>query len=145
MIQIEQVEISKNSAEEIAKVEKECFVHPWSAGQVLSTCNGVFFLAKDAEKTIGYAGMYYVLDEAYVTNIGVLPAYRKNGIGKQLLQKLLQYSAEHQMRFLSLEVRKSNFAAINLYEQFGFTVAGERKNYYTDPLENALIMTKNIG
>jgi ribosomal-protein-alanine N-acetyltransferase len=91
---------------------------------------------------VGYGGMYTVLNEGYVTNIGVLPQFRRKGIGKSLVEKLLDYSKEKNLEFLTLEVRVSNKAATNLYKSFGFESVGNRKNFYSNPTEDALIMTR---
>ncbi len=135
---------SKGSdAKEIAFIEKHCFSTPWSEEQIKSSDdNTVFFLLKTEGKTVGYAGMYTVLDEGYVTNIGVLPEYRKMGFGKKLINKLIEFSLEKSLAFLSLEVRESNKVAIDLYSSFGFKEVGIRKNFYTNPNENAKIMTR---
>ena len=134
---------NKTYAEEIANIEKHCFSTPWTKEQIISSNDStVFFLAKIEEKCVGYGGMYTVLSEGYVTNIGVLPEYRKKGIGQRLLDKLLDYSKENKLSFLSLEVRVSNSAAIFLYEKNGFRKIGVRKNFYSNPKEDALIMTR---
>ena len=86
--------------------------------------------------------MYTVLDEGYVTNIGVLPDHRKKGIGKALTNQLIDYSVSQKLAFLSLEVRVSNTPAINLYTSLGFKEVGKRKNFYSNPKEDALIMTR---
>jgi len=86
--------------------------------------------------------MYTVLDEGYVTNIGVLPDFRRRGIGAKIVKELIDFSVEKALSFLSLEVRVSNLAAIELYKSFGFEEVGKRKNFYRLPNEDALIMTR---
>lgn len=140
---IEQVAGLSAAAGEIAQIERHCFAHPWSEKQVAETLNGTFFIARAKNgKAVGYAGMTVVLDEAYVTNIAVLPAYRRRGIGERLLQSLLASCLEQGCSFLSLEVRQSNFAAQKLYEKYLFSPVGVRKNYYSEPTENAILMTR---
>ena len=130
-------------AKDIAVIEKHCFSMPWTENQIISSDDStVFFLAKTDEKIIGYRGMYTVLDEGYVTNIGVLPEFRRRGIGAKIVKELIDYSIEKSLSFLSLEVRVSNLAAINLYKSFGFEEVGKRKNFYRLPNEDALIMTR---
>lgn len=130
-------------ADEIAEIEKYCFSTPWTSEQIKSSNDStVFFLAKEGKKTVGYGGMYTVLDEGYVTNIGVLPDFRRKGWGKKLVNELLNFSKEKGLAFLSLEVRVSNMAAISLYSYFGFEKAGVRKDFYHNPKEDALIMTR---
>ena len=91
----------------------------------------VYFVAKDNGKCIGYAGFWNVSGEGDITNVAVLPEYRKNGIGSML-------------ELLTLEVRKSNIAAQGLYKKYGFDIIGERKRYYSDNGEDAWIMTKSF-
>ena len=133
----------ENQAEEIANIERHCFATPWTAEQVKSSDDStVFFLAKVEDKTVGYGGMYTVLDEGYVTNIGVLPDYRKQGIGRKIVNKLIDFSIEKGLAFISLEVRVSNIPAISLYRSLGFKEVGRRKNFYSHPTEDAFIMTR---
>ena len=133
----------EKDAELIAEIERHCFSTPWTAEQVKSSNDStVFFLAKLDEKVVGYGGMYTVLDEGYITNIGVLPEFRRMGLGAKIVNKLIDFSKEKRLSFLSLEVRVSNNAAIKLYKNFEFKEAGQRKNFYHSPREDALIMTR---
>lgn len=136
----------ENEADGIENIEKACFSKPWSKSSVIeSFLHGTkFFIYKEQEKTVGYMGLSCVLDEGYVTNVAVLPEYRRKGIASKLLEFCLKYATEKQLSFISLEVRKSNASAIKLYEKFGFIVEGERKNFYEAPVENALIMTRRF-
>lgn len=133
----------EKDAELIAEIERKCFATPWTEEQIKSSDDStVFFLARVDEKVVGYGGMYTVLDEGYVTNIGVLPEFRRRGIGAKIVNELIDFSKERSLSFLSLEVRVSNIAAINLYKSFGFEEVGKRKNFYRLPNEDALIMTR---
>ena len=133
----------KRDAEFIAEIERRCFSTPWTKEQIEnSEDTTVFFLAKDGEKVVGYGGMYTVLDEGYVTNIGVLPEYRRRGIGSKIVNELINFSIEKSLDFISLEVRVSNQAAIELYKSFDFKEVGKRKNFYRNPAEDAFIMTR---
>lgn len=134
----------ESSAEEIEEIEKECFSIPWSKKSITeSFLHGTkFLLYKEDGKTVGYIGLTVVLDEGYVTNIAVLPQYRRKGIASALIESCIDIATEKNLSFISLEVRKSNFAAIKLYEKYGFKVMGERKNFYECPTENALVMTR---
>ena len=137
------VEDIASDAKDIEEIEKHCFSTPWTGEQITSSGdNTVFFLAKKDGKAVGYSGMYTVLDEGYVTNIGVLPDYRRNGLGRRLTQSLIDYSVEKELSFISLEVRVSNFRAIELYKSLDFKEVGKRKAFYSNPKEDALIMTR---
>lgn len=130
---------------EIANIEKNCFSTPWSEEQIRASSDStVFFIAKYDDRYVGYGGMYSVLDEGYVTNIGVLPEYRKKGIGKMILEKLLECAKAKKLTFLSLEVRPSNVPAISLYEKYGFEMVGRRPNFYQNPKEDALLLTRYL-
>ena len=89
---------------------------------------------------VGYMGLQIFCGEGYVTNVAVLPEYRRQGIAQKLILKEL----ENEMNFITLEVRKSNAPAINLYQKMGFENVGIRPRFYTAPDEDAVIMTKNI-
>jgi len=129
----------------IYEIEKECFSVAWSENSIreeLENELAFFYVCKIQGKVIGYGGMHYVSKEGYIDNIAVTSSYRKQGIGKMILQKLEDKVISTQGELLTLEVRQSNADAISLYENFGFITEGIRKNYYSDPKENALIMTK---
>ena len=126
----------------IAKLEKECFSSPWSESAVLSSAKNdcVFVLFEEDNVVKGYAGLQIVLDEGYITNVAVGASFRRQGIARALMEELLKKLDT--LSFISLEVRVSNLAAINLYSSLGFTKEGIRKNFYDAPKEDALIMTK---
>ena len=129
----------------IFKIEESVFAHPWSLESLktlLLDDKSVAFIAVDSNAICGYCGLNTILDEGYITNVAVLESYRRQGIGKLLVNALIDFAKENNLAFLTLEVRKSNIPAINLYKNNGFEEVGERKNYYTSPLENALLMTK---
>ena len=105
--------------------------------------NMAFFVVKNDENTFcGYAGMMFVLDEAEVISVAVKEEFRGLGCGTLLMDALLEKCYEKEMSTLSLEVREGNAPARRLYEKVGFTLEGVRKNYYSNPKENALIMTR---
>ena len=131
--------------EEVAQLEKKCFVHPWSAQSLeseLANENSVFLTAVEDNRVVGYIGMNVVVDEGYIFNVAVDENYRKKGIGSALIRELVTFGKKNNLCFLTLEVRESNEAARSLYSKFGFIKVGERKNYYKDPAESAVLMTK---
>ncbi len=132
----------------IAETEKECFSQPWSeaaVGQELKNENAVFFVAEYLCDKVGYMGMHTVLDECYVANVAVVRKYRRRSIGKKLLRYAEERAKERGCSFISLEVRAGNKSAIALYTSEGYEKAGERKNFYSEPKEDALIMTKKLN
>ncbi len=130
----------------IAALETECFSSPWSEKAVLESAaaDTSFFVFSEEEKILGYAGLQIVLDEGYVTNIAVTKAARGKGIGENLVDALINFAKEKKLTFISLEVRESNVPAISLYTKCGFLEVGKRKNFYQNPTENAIIMTKEL-
>ena len=127
-----------------ARLEREGFSRPWSRESLeseLNNPNSVFLAALDGEKTVGYAGMSVIVDEGYIFNVAVTSAYRRRGVGSALIRELVTYGKKNNLCFITLEVRRSNLAAISLYSGFGFVKAGERRDYYSHPTENAVLMT----
>ncbi|BAU67411.1 ribosomal-protein-alanine acetyltransferase [Stanieria sp. NIES-3757] len=89
---------------------------------------------------IGIGCFWAILEEAHITLLGINPNYQRQGLGKLLLYALLQQAIERKLERATLEVRAGNQAAINLYEKFGFRLAGRRKKYYPRTGEDALIL-----
>lgn len=140
--------MSEKDSAELARLDKRCFSVPWSEKSFAEESRNelaTYFVAKEDNKIIGYAGFWHVADEGDITNIAVAPDYRKRGIGSKLLDILIKTAIERNLSLLTLEVRQSNCAAISLYESFGFQKIGSRKRYYTNPIEDALIMSKYFG
>ena len=101
------------------------------------------FLVAEGEdgSVLGYAGLHVVLDEGYIDNVAVDPAYRRQGIADALIDTFVRFGAA-KLAFLTLEVRAGNAPAIALYEKHGFYEVGRRKDYYDDPKEDAILMTR---
>lgn len=144
---IQIVPMSAETVEEVAQIERRSFSSPWSLDMLaeeLSNPMAVYYTAVEDGTVLGYAGLHHIIDEGYITNIAVRADRRGQGIGSLLLDALVAYAQEHDLRTLSLEVRASNAPAIALYEKRKFERAGLRKNYYTLPTENALILTLEL-
>ncbi len=127
----------------VAELEKQIFSLPWSEdgfrAAVLMPQN-VFLVAEDAGEICGYLGMYTSIDEGEITNVGVAPACRNQGIGRKLMQAALSTAHQQGLAQVVLEVRVSNASAIHLYESCGFVNVGVRKGFYEQPKEDAYIM-----
>ena len=135
--------MAETDCEQTEILMKECFSVTWSVDalkEMFHTKGYCSFLAKEETEVIGYIGMKVVLDEADITNVAVLPAYRKKGIARKLLQQLLDEARQQGIYSIYLEVRDSNAAAITLYKHAGFKEVGQRKNYYDNPREDARLM-----
>ena len=130
-----------------AAVEAACFSQPWSANSLeLLTKDGigVGFACLDGGRVVAYGGMICAVDEGQITNIAVLPDYRRRGMGDAIVRSLLRYAKDQHLDSVTLEVRASNAAAIALYRRTGFSEAGRRKAFYTKPTEDAIIMTAKV-
>lgn len=137
--------MTEDAVKAVSAIEKECFSIPWSEDGIreeLTNENARFFVAEKNGEIVGYMGMHIVLDECYIANVAVLPSCRRQGIGERLVSNGIDIAEKEGCAFITLEVRVSNSAAVTLYEKKGFEKMGERKNFYSDPTENALIMTK---
>lgn len=135
----------KSHISQIAEIEKQSFSRPWTEkglSQELDNPNAFFYVACVRDVVLGYVGLHCVLDEGFIANIAVLPIYRGKGVASKLLEHLEIFAKERSLSRLTLEVRKSNTSAIGLYKKFGFAEDGIRKNFYSDPTEDALIMSK---
>ena len=130
----------------VAALEKECFSEPWSENAILESYNSGtrFFTVCNNDNLLGYVGISTVLDEGYFTNIAVTASARRSGVASLLMHQLDVLARESKLSFISLEVRESNIAAQSLYNKFGYKNEGLRKNFYRNPNENAIIMTKRF-
>jgi len=138
------VPAAENRLDEVCALEEICFSQPWTRRQLeaqLDPSQYVFLTALDGAQLAGYGAFLYVLDEGYISNIAVAPEYRRQGVGGALLDALLESAASLCLAFLTLEVRESNKAARSLYESRGFQVVGLRRDYYSLPREDAILMT----
>lgn len=130
---------------EIAEIESRCFSMPWtekSLSDELDNENAHFLSAVFDGKVIGYIGIIEICGEADITNVAVLPEYRRCGIGEMLMKEAENGAVERNCESITLEVRVSNKAAISLYNKSGYKQAGIRKGFYEKPKEDALLMTK---
>lgn len=142
-------EIRKENGENlkaIAELEKECFSSPWSEKSLSESIeNGAYLFSAFTENEFsGYAGVSVVCGEGYITNIAVKEKFRNKGVGNALLTELINAVKDGGGEFISLEVRESNEKAVRLYEKNGFEKVGVRKDFYSSPKENALIMTRRF-
>ena len=143
------LDAARSDVDELVALERACFSVPWTKGQIIAELpdrQHELLIARDEQGTLlGYVGMMTVLDEGYIANVAVDPAYRRQGIGDRLIERLTEIAAERRLSFVTLEVRAGNRPAIALYEKHGFVPVGLRRNYYIQPREDALLMTKTFG
>ena len=141
--------IREEDVRQIHEIETLCFPMPWSEESILHDVkeNPVarWLVLDDGEgRVLAYAGMWFVLDEAHVCNVAVHPDYRRLGYGRRIMDALMQLAQDNSMSMMTLEVRRSNTPAQNLYHACGFLDVGYRKRYYEDNKEDALIMYKEF-
>ena len=126
----------------VAEIERLCFNEPWSEASLeLLLKDGNFgVVAIEDGAVAAYVGVIAFAPEADVTNVATHPDYRRRGIGAEVLGFLKSEAEKRGIEKIYLEVRRSNEAARGLYEKMGFAVTGERKGFYKNPREDALLM-----
>lgn len=129
----------------VMQIELECFTMPWSEATfrgLLRRNDADLVVAEVDGEVVGYAAFWAVLDQGELGNVSVTTKWRRQGIGNRLVRTILQRARERNVREVYLEVRVSNAGAQNLYRSYGFEEVGRRRNYYLDPVEDALVMKK---
>lgn len=134
--------------EAVYEVEVSSFSDPWSLSAFKEEMKNklaryIVAEAKDG-RIVGYIGVWYIIDEAHINNVAVHKDYRGQGIGNILMEYLIDRCKEDRIYAITLEVRRSNEIAQNLYKKYGFKPGGIRKEYYSDNREDAIIMWKQI-
>lgn len=135
--------MDEDDLDEVLTIENVSFPSPWSRVLFLEELKSVHsfpMVAVDSgARVIGFVCPMLVIDEGHILDVAVAPAFRGTGIGRLLVQKVLDECRLQGAEFVSLEVRTSNTAAISLYRQLGFIVTGQRRAYYENG-EDALLM-----
>lgn len=142
---MEIVSMTKEHTAQLAELERLCFSRPWSQAALeeeLTNPSAVFLVAREENRILGYAGMHCAFEECYVDNVAVFPEFRRRGAASALIGALEEAAKTRGGEFLSLEVRPSNEGAVALYMKLGFREEGRRRGFYSDPLEDGLILTK---
>ena len=139
--------MQKKDCEEVAKLDKAAILNPWSVedfAEAVKSDTQIYLVAQDKQQIIGFVGMVTAADEGDITHIAVDALQRRKHVATLLLEKLFQISMQKQIKSIFLEVRQHNEPAQKLYEKMGFESMGVRKNYYHNPIENAIIMKKEL-
>ena len=132
----------------LSEIEAACFSDPWSEGALrahLLSETGLSFVALEDGAVLGYLLLSCLPPEGEVYRLGVLPAARRRGIGRLLLERGLSAWREAGVSRLFLDVRAGNAPAISLYSALGFTVCGRRAGYYRAPREVAVLMERDLS
>lgn len=132
----------------VLEVESESFTNPWTREmyawelQNRSVCH--VYVLRTAECAVaGFCAFWLVFDEIHINNVAIRPPYRGRGLGTALMHHVLAEARRLGAHRATLEVRRSNDGARRLYERLGFRLTGTRRNYYSHPVEDALILWRD--
>ena len=131
--------------DQVMDIEEALFSVPWTREGFLTYLmkkDTMFFVVEEKDQILGYCSMMTVLDEGDILNVAVKKDRQKEGIGQFLVDSVLRIAGMQGIKLVQLEVREGNGTARRLYERLGFKEDGLRKNYYENPVENAVLMTK---
>ena len=137
--------LTEEYVDQVCVLEEEAFSMPWHRESFLEMIlneNACYLVGLVEEEVVASCGLRHIVGEGEITNVVTKNTMRGKGIGKQMLLKLLEEGGKLGAESFTLEVRVSNAPAIKLYESLGFVTEGRRKNFYEDPMEDALIMWK---
>lgn len=132
---------------QVAAIDHACIANPWTVQdfeQAWHRSEQNYWVAVIENKIIGFAGVMTAADEADITHIAVLPEYQRQHVASSLLQEIIKQLQLMGVQTIYLEVRQHNSTAQSLYHFAKFEQVGTRKNYYTNPIEDAIIMKKEI-
>lgn len=144
-----ETEIRKFKAEDldkIAELEKALFSAPWSKESIFESCSIGYSWVLEQEESgvIGYLIGQLVLDEFSIYNFAVKEECQRQGFGRKMLDFLQEYLVRQKCEQIFLEVRSKNKKALGLYLKYGFKPLSKRKNYYHDPLDDAVLMVYKL-
>lgn len=142
-------EMTLDDLGEVCRIESEVFPNPWPESSfeadVRNESAYSMVVRDSANRIVGYTCMMFIVDEAHLTNIAVSIDHRRRGIGSMLMDDLISRAESRGCRVILLEVRLSNHAAISFYSRYGFVEMYRRKQYYRNPVEDALVLVRRIG
>lgn len=139
--------MTSDDVNDVTQLEKLCFSDPWTKRCFQDELEHQFsipLVVKIGQKIVGYACLWHADDQMEIANFAVSPEFRRKGIGRMLMHEVLSEAIKKGCTSLMLSVRESNLPALNLYKEFGFVEVGRRKRYYRFPIEDAIIMVKNL-
>lgn len=133
--------------DQVVDIEQNLFSVPWTKEGFLTYLmkkDTMFFVVEEKERILGYCSMMTVLDEGDILNVAVRSDRQKEGIGLFLVDSMLRMAEMEGIRLVHLEVRQGNGTARRLYQRLGFKEDGLRRDYYENPVENAVLMIKTM-
>ncbi|SDY60419.1 ribosomal protein S18-alanine N-acetyltransferase [Tindallia californiensis] len=131
----------------IIEIEKACFPTPWTHHAFRAEMRNklaVYQVVETEGKIAAYGGMWLIMEEAHITNVAVHPSFRRRGLGRKVMEALVAEAKKKFSQRMTLEVRKSNTIALELYKSMDFVISGIRPGYYHDNGEDAIIMWKEL-
>lgn len=140
-------EMHVEDLDQVMEIENALFSVPWTKEgffTFLLKDENMFFVVEEKDRILGYCSMQTVLDEGDILNVAVAKDRQREGIGAFLLNSMLMIADARGIHMVHLEVREGNATARRLYQRLGFKEDGLRKNYYSDPVENAVLMTRTV-
>jgi ribosomal-protein-alanine N-acetyltransferase len=137
--------VSPRDLDAVLAIEAESFTSPWTREMYVAELENVgvsfcYLARNDSGNILGFCSFWRLLGELHINNLAVAPGCRRHGIATELLTFVLNEGAKLGAHRATLEVRRSNDVARHLYERLGFTTAGVRRAYYTNPVEDALVL-----
>lgn len=132
---------------DVLHIERRSFSIPWSEATfrgLLRRRSAALLAAERQGRVVAYAVLWFAADEAELGDLAVLPEERRRGIGRWLLAHAMAEAGRRGARRVFLEVRESNAAARRMYESEGFSIAGIRPGYYSEPREDAILMSRQV-
>ena len=133
--------------EAVLSVDAESFLRPWTRtmyeSELANHAVTRIFLKWAGDEVAGYCAAWFLPGELHINNLAIRPAYRRQGMAAGLLAHVLEAARAAGCHRATLEVRRSNHAARQLYESLGFRLAGVRHDYYAEPVEDALILWRD--
>ena len=140
-------DMKEEDIDRIYEIEKSCFTDYWSKALILNSFRLDYNFIKVLtvnEQIVAYITFSIVREESELLSIAVLEEYRNKRLASRLLEEMFRVCEENKVEEIFLEVRESNLSAYRLYREHGFVNIGMRKDYYTDPVENAVLMNKKL-
>ncbi len=140
---VKYVPLAAAHLDEVLVIERAAFTTPWRVEDFINLIenpDAINLAAVESGRVVGYSCAWRVVECAELGNLAVLPERRGRGVARGLLDAMLKICRRKRMETLFLEVRQSNERAVELYERYGFSRIGLRRAYYSDPVEDALIM-----
>jgi ribosomal-protein-alanine N-acetyltransferase len=140
--------MTADDLERVLEIEHVAYSMPWARTTfegLLARQDADLLVAVAGRQVVGYAVCWSVMEQAELGNIAVAPEWRRQGVATQLLERVLRRQTERGVREIFLEVRTSNTVAQELYQRYGFRQIGRRAGYYSGPIEDALVMRRELG